>query len=92
MMSLSDDKQTDIIDAFNTTSKYLDDSLKINNVYFDTKVCQIDPSELQIDKTNTSGTETVFLDLHLSITNDIVSTTINDKRDDFDFEIVNFPI
>ena len=32
-----------------------------------------------------------FLDLHLSISNDIVSTKINDKRDDFDFEIVNFP-
>ena len=32
-----------------------------------------------------------FLDVHLSISNDIVSTKIYDKRDDFDFEIVNFP-
>ena len=32
-----------------------------------------------------------FLDLHMSISNDIVSTKIYDKRDDFDFEIVNFP-
>ena len=32
-----------------------------------------------------------FLDLHLSISNDIVSIKIHDKRDDFDFEIVNFP-
>ena len=32
-----------------------------------------------------------FLDLHLSISNDIVSTKINDKRVDFDFDIVNFP-
>ena len=31
------------------------------------------------------------LDLHLSISNDIVSTKIYDKREDFDFEIVNFP-
>ena len=38
MMSLSDDKQADIIDAFNTTSRYLDDILIINNVYFDTMV------------------------------------------------------
>ena len=30
------------------------------------------------------------LDLHLSISNDIVSTKIYDKRDDFDFEIFNF--
>ena len=33
MMSLSDDKQADVIDAFNTTSGYLDDILNINNVY-----------------------------------------------------------
>ena len=38
-----------------------------------------------------SDTEAAFLDLHLSISNDIVSTKIYDKRDDFDFEIVNFP-
>ena len=35
MMSLSDDKQADVIDSFNTTSKYLGDILNINNVYFD---------------------------------------------------------
>ena len=38
MMSLSDDKQADIIDAFNTTSRYLGDILNIKNVYFDTMV------------------------------------------------------
>ena len=32
-----------------------------------------------------------FLDLHLSISNDIDSTKIYNERDDFDFEIVNFP-
>ena len=46
---------------------------------------------IQLNKANTSGTEAAFLDLHLSISNDIVSTKIYDKRDDFDFEIVNFP-
>ena len=35
MMSLSDDKQADIIDAFNATSRHLDQILNINNVYFD---------------------------------------------------------
>ena len=38
-----------------------------------------------------SDTEAAFLDLLLSISNDIVSTKTYDKRDDFDFEIVNFP-
>ena len=91
MMSLSDDKQADVIDAFNTTSRYLDDILNINNVYFDNMVSQIYPSELQLNKANASDTEAAFLDLHLSISNYIVSTKIYDKRDDFDFEIVNFP-
>ena len=40
---------------------------------------------------NTSDTEASFLDLHLSISDDIVSTKIYTKRDDFDFEIVHFP-
>ena len=54
MMSLSDEKQADIVDAFNTTSRYLDDILNINNVYFDNMVSQINPLELQLNKTNTS--------------------------------------
>ena len=80
IMCLSDDKH-----AFNTTSRYLDDILNINNVYFDNMVSQIYPSELQLNKANASDTEAAFLDLHLSISNDIVSTKIYDKRDDFDF-------
>ena len=91
MTSLSDDKQADIIDAFNTTSRYLDDILNINNLYFDNVVSQIYPSELQLNKAISSDTENAFYDLHLLISNDIVATKIYDKRDDFDFEIVNFP-
>ena len=49
MISLSDDKQADTIDAFNTISKYLDGILNINNVYFDTMVSQIYPSELKFN-------------------------------------------
>ena len=91
MVSLSDDKQADIIDAFNTISRYLDDILNSHNVYFDTMVSQIYPSELKLNKANASDTETAFLDLHLPISNDICSTKIYDKRDDFEFEIVKFP-
>ena len=46
MMSLSDDEHSDVIQAFNTTSRYYDDILNINNVYFDNMVSQIYPSEL----------------------------------------------
>ena len=54
-------------------------------------VNQIYPAELQLNKTNTSDTEAPFLDLHLSISNCFVLSEIYDKRDDFDFDIVNFP-
>ena len=54
-------------------------------------VGQIFPIELQINKANSSDTEAPFLDLNLSITNGIVSSKTYDKRDDFNFEIKNFP-
>ena len=60
MMSLSDDKQADVIDAFNTTSRYLADILNINNVCFDNMVSQINTSELQLNKENTSDTVAAF--------------------------------
>ena len=91
MMSLSDDKQAGIDDAFKTTSRYLDDILNIDNVYFDKMVSEIYLSELKLNIANTSDTRAAFLDLHFSILNDIVSTKIYDKCDDFEFEIVNFP-
>ena len=70
----------------------MDDILNINNIYFDSIISQIYHSELQLNIANTYVTEASFLYLHLSISNDIVSSKIYNKRDDFDFEIVNFPI
>ena len=92
MNDLSNDKQTDIIKAFNSTSRCLDDLLNIDNPYFEGMVNQIYPPKLQLNKANTSDTEAAFLDLHLSISNGFVSSKIYDKRDDFDFDIVNFPL
>ena len=79
MLSLSDNNQTDIIEAFKSTSRYLDDLLNIDNPYFEQMVGQIYP------------TEAPFLDLNLSMANDIVTPKIYDKRDYFNFEKVNFP-
>ena len=92
MKNLSSDIQADVIKAFNLTSRYLDDLLNIDNPYFEEMVNQIYPSELQLNKANTSDTEVPFFDLHLSISDGFVSSTIYDKRDDFDFDIVNFPL
>ena len=76
MLSLSDNNQTDITEAFKSTSRYLDDLLNIVNPYFEQMVGQIYPTELQLNK--------------IAITSGIVSSKIYDKQDDFNFEIINF--
>ena len=91
MKSLSRENQADIIEAFNSTSRYRDDLLNIDNIYFDQMVDRIYPTELQLNRANSSDTEAPFLDLNLCISNGTVSTKIYDKRDDFDFDMVNFP-
>ena len=62
MLSLSDNNQTDTIEAFNSTSRYLDDLLNIDNPYFKQMVGQIYPTELQLNKANSSDTKAPFLD------------------------------
>ena len=77
MTSLSDDNQSNIIEAFNSTTRYLDDLLNIDNPYFEGLVNQVYPPELLLNKVNTSDTEAPFLDLHLSISNGCVSSKNN---------------
>ena len=91
MLSLSEDNQSDVIEAFNSTSRYLVDLLNIDNNFFDSMVNRINPSELQLNKANVLDTEVSFLDLHLSISDGFVKIKIYDKQDIFDFDIVNFP-
>ena len=47
MLSLSEDNQSDVIEALNSTSRYLDDLLNIDNNFFDSMVNHIYHSELQ---------------------------------------------
>ena len=49
-----------LIEAFNSTSRYLDDLLNIDNPYFEQMVGQIYPTELQLNKANSSDTEAPF--------------------------------
>ena len=63
MKSLTKEKRYDLIDAFNSTSGYLDDLLNIDNIHFEHMVHRIYPAELQLNKANASA----FLDLNLSI-------------------------
>ena len=79
MLSLSENNQTNIIEAFNSISRYLDDLHNIDNTYFEQIIGQIYPTELQLNKANSFDTEAPFLDLNLSITNGIVSSKIYNK-------------
>ena len=63
MLSLLEDNHSDVIEALNPTSRYLDDLLNINNYFFDSMVNRIYPSELHLNKVNVSDTEASFLDL-----------------------------
>ena len=60
MTSLSDVKQVEIIEACKSTSRYLDDLLNIDNLYFEGTVNRIYPSELWLNQANTSDTEAPF--------------------------------
>ena len=47
ILYLSGNNQDDVVEAFNSTSRYLDDLLNIDNHYFEQMVSQIYPTELQ---------------------------------------------
>ena len=61
MKSLSRENQADIIEAFNSTSRYLDDLLNIDNINFDQMVDRIYPTEHQLNRANSFDTEPPFL-------------------------------
>ena len=48
-------------------------------------------AKLRLNKANSSDTEAPILDFNQCVSNGTVSTNLYDKRDDFDFDIVNFP-
>ena len=77
--------------SFNLTFRYIDDVLSLNNAKFSDYLDTIYPGELEIKDTSDSPTFVNFLDLHLEINNNKICTSLYDKRDDFNFKIVNFP-
>ena len=60
--SVSDNTQADVIETFNTASRYLGDLLNIDNLYLEEMVGQIYPTELQLNEANFFDTEAPFLD------------------------------
>ena len=67
MKSLIKKKRYDMIDTFNSTFRYLDDLLNIDNIHFEKMVHRIYPAELHLNKANASNTEAAFIDLGFGI-------------------------
>ena len=79
--------------SFNFTFRYIDDVLSLNNSRFGDFVDRIYPTELEINDTIDTDRSASYLDLHLEFeTNGWWRTKLYDKRDDFNFPIVNFPL
>ena len=69
-----------LLNILNIPRKYQDDLLNIDNLYFEQMIGEIYPTECQLNKVNSFESEASFFDLDLSITHDIVSSEIYEKR------------
>ena len=92
LQKLVKDKKMHEARAFNFTYRYIDDVLSINNSRFAEFLPLIYPPELEIKETTDTASSASFLDLYLEFDDSgQISTKIYDKRDDFNFKIINFP-
>jgi hypothetical protein len=78
--------------SFNFTFRCIDDVLSLSNSSFGDFVDRIHPIELEIKDTTDTDRSASYLDLHLKFDSEgRLRTKLYDKRDDFNFPIVNFP-
>ena len=92
LQKLVKDKKIHETRAFNFTYRYIDDVLSINNSRFAEFLPLIYPPELEVKETTDTASSASFLDLYLEFDDSgQLSTKIYDKRDDFNFKIINFP-
>ena len=76
---------------YSHTVRYIDDLLTLNNSGFEDTINDIYPPELELKKTTDCPTTLSYLDIRISIANGKYFTAVFDKRDNFNFTIVNFP-
>ena len=76
---------------FNFTVRYIDDLLTYNNTLFMNEIPNIYPQALVLNRTTESDVHVSYLDINISIKQNIFLTNVYDKRDNFNFKIVNFP-
>ena len=76
---------------FNNTYRYIDDLMSLDNPGISNYLPHIYPDELEIKETTESTNSASYLDLYLQVGSNGLHTKLYDKRDDFDFEIINYP-
>jgi hypothetical protein len=92
LQNLVKDKKIHDARAFNFTYRYNDDVLSINNSRFAEFLPLTYPPELAVKETTDTASSASSLEEYLEFDESFqLSTTIYDKRDDFNFKIINFP-
>ena len=76
---------------FSLCSRYIDDLFVGNFPSFKDHIYEIYPRALEIKPEFTNPRELAYLDLKMKVENVNLMFSIYDKRDDFNFDIVNFP-
>jgi len=77
--------------VFSNTVRYIDDLLTLNNPLFEEEIANIYPTELVLKKTTESYSMVSYLDMKITMDDKKYVTAIWDKRDSFNFRIVNYP-
>ena len=90
-MKILMNKNLCVAKKFNDTIRYIDDLLTVNNSKFEKEICNIYPPELTLKRTSESERNLSYLDISINICGGKYVTEVYDKRDDFNFDIVNFP-
>ena len=92
LQNLVKDKKNHEAKAFNFTYRYIQHILSINNPRFAEFHPLLYPPEVEIKETTDTASSASFFDLYLQFDDSgQLSTKIYDKRDDFNFRIINFP-
>ena len=76
---------------FKLTFRYIDDLLSINNKYFKQHIQSIYPNDLELKETTENDSECSFLDIMMFNDERELKFKLYDKRDEFQFNIVNYP-
>ena len=92
MRSHSEETLAEVIETFISTLLYLDDVLSIDKYFFDNMATPIYPSEHSVKWCQCLRYRGLFSVLHLSTSDGFVKTELYDKQDEFDFDILNFPL